>query len=149
MTEYSQKYIPRKSSALLLACGIFIMLICSCTKNNGDIGFWFGQWKVESIYADSVQVSDYSGNLFISFQSSIVNETIVSALHDENRSYGHWQEGNDNTITLYFEDEAYPPIDGYLSKGANVLKYARPSSSTLTLTLDTEEHHIVFNLVKW
>ena len=43
-----------------ISCMIFVVLsFCGCTHNNGDIGPWFGQWKVERIDKDGMPDPDY------------------------------------------------------------------------------------------
>lgn len=47
--------------------------ISSCTRNDGDIGPWFGTWRIESISIDGTARPDYAPPyLFAKFQSSII-----------------------------------------------------------------------------
>lgn len=44
-----------------------------CTHNNGDIGDWFGTWRVESMTIDGEPAPDYAPPYMIwKFQSSVV-----------------------------------------------------------------------------
>ena len=44
----------------------------SCTHNNGDIGVWFGLWKVTSVEVDGSADRKYKGNMYFSFQNTPV-----------------------------------------------------------------------------
>lgn len=139
--------VQKNSISLLLVA--MLALVASCTKNNGDIGMWFGQWRVEKIEIDGTAKEDYAGNLYFSFQNDVFEEKYVTPEHEENNSYGRWTEDADNTLTIYFEDKEYLPIDGYMSQGSNILKFERKSSTSIVLTLKTDEHDVTFHLLKW
>ncbi len=57
--------------------GIITLLVCTnCTKNNGDIGDFFGLWRLESLTkGDSTLLRNE--NLYIGFQSSVITLRIV------------------------------------------------------------------------
>lgn len=120
----------------------------SCTRNNGDIGFWFGQWKVTSVQEDGAEAS-YDGTIYFCFQSSVVEQKVVYGDHSVDQAYGHWTENEaESTITLYFDDDAYKPVDGLMSAGANVMSYTH-SGSSLTLSLIDDDRTLVYSLTKW
>lgn len=135
--------------SVLLTVAVIALFACSCTKNNGDIGFWFGQWRVEKIEVDGAELTNYSGNMFFSFQNVVVEEKLVTSDHYVEQAYGHWEDGGNNAIILYFDDKSYPPVDGYMKPGANELKYERQSSTTMVLSLDSGEKTVVYHLLKW
>ena len=57
----------------IMALAIVLLLPTSCTHNNGDIGPWFGTWRLESITINGEPDKDYAPPYLIwKFQSSIV-----------------------------------------------------------------------------
>lgn len=51
---------------IYLICMTALLLVAAgCTQNNGRIGHWFGQWKVERVVVDGVDDPDYEGNAFL------------------------------------------------------------------------------------
>lgn len=127
-----------------------VAIFCSCTKNNGDIGFWFGQWKVDSIHVGDTIDTTYAGNLFFSFQSDVIDVNRMDAHHVDNHAYGRWTEDSDSTITIYFTEESYPPVDGYMQQGANVLGYSHRRTDRLNLTLNRDSlPTVVYYMEKW
>ena len=148
MKESSGHIIFSSVAAMILL--VMAAVSASCTKNNGDIGVWFGQWRVEKIEIDGVENSDYAGNLFFSFQNAVFEEKIVTPEHEAIAAYGRWTENADGTLNIYMEEPDYPPIDGYMVKDLNVMNYEIKSSTTITLTLKTaDEHSVAFHLLKW
>jgi hypothetical protein len=82
------------------------LLATACTENNGDIGDFFGTWRVESYTADGVvqQGNDmYKVNATtFSFQSQVVMVNVVLDEYGTNHTwYGSWSESGD-VLTLNF-----------------------------------------------
>lgn len=148
MKEHSEHIIFSSVAAIVLL--VMAAVSASCTKNNGDIGVWFGQWRVEKIEIDGVDNADYAGNLFFSFQNAVFEEKIITPEHEAIAAYGRWTETAENTLNIYMDEPDYPPIDGYMVKDMNVMSYEIKSSTTITLTLKTtDEHSVTFYLLKW
>ena len=86
---------------------VFAVLILSgCTHNNGNIGPWWGQWKIEKIEQNGEVLDRYEGNYFFRFQSSSV-AVVRSSVETENisgSSNGHWLEEN-STLRFEFLDD--------------------------------------------
>ncbi|MCM1319279.1 MAG: lipocalin-like domain-containing protein [Muribaculaceae bacterium] len=88
---------------------IFIaLLLCSCTRNDGDIGSLFGQWKLESMTTDSKEKTDYKGNIFWSFQNTTVEMKEVIEPGEVYQTFGNFKV-MDNTMFLSFPDADFPP----------------------------------------
>ena len=59
---------------------IIVLTVCllpgflqqGCTRNNGDIGNWFGRWQITEILADGTPESGYRGEFFLDFQNDII-----------------------------------------------------------------------------
>lgn len=45
-----------------------LFVLTGCIQNNGNIGPWFGQWKVERLTIDGKDDPDYAGNAFSAFR---------------------------------------------------------------------------------
>ena len=70
---------------------ITAVLFSSCTRNNGDIGELFGQWKVVSITANGENIPDYDGVMYFAFQSSVYCQKIVNEeAHWDDCVYAKW-----------------------------------------------------------
>lgn len=52
-----------------------------CMQNDGNIGRWFGMWKVECIEHNDVALSDYHGNVVLKFQSGVMESCSVYDHH--------------------------------------------------------------------
>ena len=87
------------------------MSLNSCTHNNGDIGYWFGLWHLDSIEVDGAPLADYDGNAYFMFQGKVFCIRIVDdAAHSYVESYALWQESDDHqAMTITFADDRFPP----------------------------------------
>lgn len=140
--KLSSKYIALLAVLLTAAA-------TSCTCNDGNIGFWFGQWKVSSISVNDTIATAQDGTLYFAFQSGVISQKMVYSTHAYDEAYGSWSENEaQKTVTFTFYEDLYKPIDGYLSTGDNILSYSH-SGDNLTLTLADSTQTVVFKLVKW
>ena len=101
----------RKLTYMLVAL-VAMLTLGSCLHNNGDIGPWFGQWKVTRITIDGVDDPNYGGDLFFSFQSSVIR--VCQSFPESNSSssiYGNWKE-SDGTMAVEFK-EAFQSLLNY------------------------------------
>ena len=132
---------------------LLIFIAAGCTHNNGDIGDWFGMWKLESVKTgnDVVEV----GDRFMSFQNQVVgllsldNETSVTT------SYGLFEEKNDSLFftlrqgnTSVYNRFDFVPVSQMNDNinGSNVIYYSfefeilRLTSNKLLLKYDEKEY---------
>ena len=88
-----------------------ILALSGCTHNNGDIGYWFGLWHLESIEVDGVPDAGSDGNYYFLFQSQVFCIRWVDELqHEYIDSYAQWQESDDGTtMTVNFIDNRFTP----------------------------------------
>lgn len=131
-----------------------VMALAGCTQNNGHIGHWFGQWKVERVTIDGVDNSDYRGDVFFCFQGGVFGVRTASG----GMYYGIWRETNtddviDITMNTEVDQSQLPSYDNlhiYVEKamtfrllshkGSNkVLEYVRPDDG----------HTYTYYLKKW
>ncbi len=86
----------------LLLWSLVLLLLSSCTHNNGDIGELFGNWRLDRLTADGVEVPLYDGAgddapvLFTwAFQSRIIRITAIYSHSLYNDFWGTWEEQPD------------------------------------------------------
>lgn len=48
-----------------------MLAMSGCVQNNGHIGHWFGQWKVERMTIDGQDDADYEDGVFFCFQGAV------------------------------------------------------------------------------
>lgn len=92
-----------RHTAAIIAAAVILLLPSSCTRNNGDIGPWFGTWRLESITVNGEPDKAYAPPYLIwKFQSSIVQ--IINpddAGHTASSATGTWS-CDDNRLSLDF-----------------------------------------------
>lgn len=93
-----------KMKKIYLICMAALLLVAAgCTQNNGRIGHWFGQWKVERVVVDGVDDPDYEGNAFFCFQSKVFGVRVsYPEEFSGNMYYGRWEERDDNVLYVQF-----------------------------------------------
>lgn len=87
---------------------VLTVLLQGCTRNDGDIGDLFGDWKLESLTADGEEVKLYVGTgkddpiLYTwAFQSNVIR---INTIYPDDRvldCYGTWQK-DDDVLELKF-----------------------------------------------
>lgn len=126
-----------------------ILIATGCTHNNGDIGPLFGKWKLSEIAIDNKAYTEYSGNIFWSFQSSVICMTKVGQHNSYAESYGSWQQSGD-ILTLRFPDEVYPPFAELKLQRNSDLQIIRLSGDEMILSyITTEGSDIIYKFKKW
>ena len=123
-----------------------MLAMSGCVQNNGHIGHWFGQWKVERVTIDGQDDADYEGGVFFCFQGAVFGvRTSTGGMW-----YGRWAENDKGMVDVVFntDESAVPPA--YLRvhldekmifrlvshKGSDkVLEYVGPDGKTYTYYL--------------
>lgn len=98
----------KKFSKAVVAC-IITLLFTSCLQNNGQIGPWYGMWKLTSLTINGVDDPEYEGNVFWKFQTGIV-QMIEYDVENESSitSTGTWKEkGNVLELTYEYSDDSH------------------------------------------
>lgn len=128
-----------------------MLVLASCTTNNGDIGPWFGMWKVAEIRCDGVREEQYGGNIFFKFQSTVFEEVIESEHHTTGEAFGQWRNDEPGQLVVWFPDERYAPsAQSHMSREENLFTFDAVKSSGFTLTLKAKDGHIYqYSLEKW
>ena len=115
-------------------------------QNNGHIGHWFGQWKVERVTIDGQDDADYEGGVFFCFQGAVFGvRTSTGGMW-----YGRWAENDKGMVDVVFntDESAVPPAYLHVHldekmifrlvshKGSDkVLEYVGPDGKTYTYYL--------------
>lgn len=109
-----------------------------CTHNNGDIGRWFGLWRVVSITVNGSNNGNYTGNIFFAFQSTTFEQKKVNDDHGVAQMIGEWREDGDALI-ITFPYDRYYPIDGYMIGGGE--------ENRLTVSGGSDNKHLQLSLI--
>ena len=97
----------------ILAATLLLTLANACTHNNGNIGIFFGTWHLEEATADGnpvdltahITATETANQWYFQFQNSIIAIRLADdRLHNEDASYGHWEETDPNTLRITFPD---------------------------------------------
>ena len=145
--------------ALRPACIALIMtiLLPSCTHNGGDIGNWFGHWRLQSISVNGQPDENYTGNIFWAFQSNVTEMIETSSGPDGKplemqRCWGTWEE-KDKTLVLYYNHKdndnpanapKYTPLAiTRLPYGVSELRIDQFTATTLVLTYTATDGSLI------
>ncbi len=145
---------------LRIIMAIIALGLCACTHNNGDIGPWFGQWKLEALEADGEPVAEYGGNIFWAFQSDVL---LIDEIMDDGLQYvmhtATWRhEGDKLIIDFRHSDSSSPSTDGNYAapailglqpRAVNTLTVEKLSSGHITLKYDSGGKCMTYRLRKW
>ncbi|MGN0213210.1 MAG: lipocalin family protein [Muribaculaceae bacterium] len=128
-----------------------MLIVASCTSNNGDIGPWFGIWRVTEITTDGVPDEDYEGNMFFKFQNTVFEMLLVYDDHSADTRFGTWKDEGNGILTVSFPDGKYKPLSAsHMSADKNVLTFSGVHSSGFVLRLESSDGHVyTYRLVKW
>lgn len=123
-----------------------MLAMSGCVQNNGHIGHWFGQWKVERVTIDGQYDADYEGGVFFCFQGAVFGvRTSTGGMW-----YGRWEENDKGMVDVVFntDESAVPPAYLHVHldekmifrlvshKGSDkVLEYVGPDGKTYTYYL--------------
>ena len=110
---------------------IVVLVLGSCTRNHGDIGPWFGTWRVVGIAGSAPLTVD--GNYFFQFQSKVFRVSQVGGHEQVVESFGTWEEDGDKmTITFPDPDVFYIQMPGL--EAQNHFTVTTTSSKEVALT---------------
>lgn len=128
------------------AVGAVLLAIAAAgCQNNGDIGYLFGTWRIDSFTSDGVERPEAAARTLISFQNDII---MVQELEDEHGTYtnhfGTWSEDGDK-MTIDFthsgETAAYsaPAWLGWTSEAPMTMQVSGAGSRDVTWTYVSAE----------
>lgn len=132
----------------------FILILAlsqSCTKNDGDIGFLWGMWRVTSIEVNGVEKEGYSGTLYFSFQASVYTQKFVyESSHSSDETYASWKQDGDDLLINFSEDVYAPlPITG-MQRGLNLVRIEYSQGDDMTWSYESPEGvKYTYYMKKW
>lgn len=141
-------------------CPILLILavaaMSGCTHNNGDIGPWFGTWKLNEISVDGVVDTDYADNVLWKFQTEIICMLRVEPRHTRTEAFGTWeQNGNSLILSFTYNDDKgttqYEPLpETGIPYGITELAIDRLTGSELQLTYHATDGSVYkYKFTKW
>lgn len=140
---------------------VTILAVASgCTRNNGDIGDYFGEWRLVSMTADGKDVTLYGENAedksldfgapeiyTLAFQGNVARINVIYAHHEVESIFGSWIEKGDE-LELNFshhddQNSVYgyqaPPVFRFPSDGIAIMKIVKMSGSDLKMMQISDE----------
>ena len=92
-----------------IAVLIMVLFSVACTHNNGDIGPWFGTWRVESITINGEPAPGYdTPSVIWKFQSNITLLQFPDLeTHKSMDLYGSWQQDGDKLKVDFDHENIY------------------------------------------
>lgn len=133
----------------LCLIGVLVLLLGSCTRNDGDIGQLFGMWRVTSIEKNGTLNADYDGTMYFLFQSSVycqkkVNEQ-TNGYDDRMALWRYEGEG----VVITFSDFLPLSITG-MARGDNYVNIDECTGDAMTMSYGSVEGDIfVYKMKKW
>lgn len=139
---------------------VLSIIIASCTHNNGDIGHYFGTWKLERMAIDGVEDAEYQKNVFWKFQAGVMCMVRVDdSTHTKTECWGTWEEdGKILRLNYTHHDDAnsegsqkYAPLsETHIPIGITELEILRQNSSKMELKyINNDGQVILYYFDKW
>lgn len=131
-----------------------VFMLSGCMHNNGDIGNYFGTWKLSTINVDGVDDPEYKENIFFQFQSDVFRLVQNRTQNDITEYFGTWSE-TDNIMVLKLNYKVNPESEVYhiptitrLIKGDNIIAVKHESNNRMIWTFSSEGQTIIYTLKK-
>lgn len=143
----------------ILTILVVSIIIASCTHNNGDVGEYFGTWKLENISVNGENDAAYVGDIFWKFQSSVFCMEQVNDRFDTENRWGTWMnDGKMLRLDFSHYDDAHPEGADFYSpfpvtripNGVTDLSIISMFGSSMQLQYTGEDGNVVgYKLKKW
>lgn len=124
----------------LAVTAMILMAIPSCMQHNGNIGDFFGTWKLTSLEIDGEKAPDYEATTFFQFQTDVIRVSRIEPHQLYTHRYGQWSRDGE-TLCLDFGFTATDPGEYEaptwirLERGKNFLHIVTLTSRNMVLTL--------------
>ena len=137
---------------------IFSLAFLPSCQNNGDIGPWYGMWKLTSLTINGEEDPAYDGNVFWKFQTGVVQ--MIRYYNNAGTCTGTWKEKSGTLeLTYVYSDDAnveaskkYSTLDGMHLPATGVIPLEivkRPSSKMVLKYRSEEGVTYVYTFKKW
>jgi hypothetical protein len=135
--------------SIIAAIALILLALPSCTHNNGDIGNFFGSWKLVSIQSSDLQPVEYQGDIFWDFQNSTISMIIINDRHDTTQTYGNWS-ADDDILTINFPDADYAPLTELNLPRTCSMRIEKQTSKEMILNYQAStEQNFIYTFRKW
>lgn len=124
----------------------FILIIStffSCTRNDGNIGPWFGMWRIESIINNEIEES--INDKYICFQSQVVCLRLIKENHEYDECYGLYEIRNNKIVFTLDEGKMYVAEEFLFSSPEIILNIEKITDKQLILSYEGK----IWNLRKF
>lgn len=140
---------------------VVAVLAAGCTHNNGDIGPFFGTWKLSSITVNGIPDQEYDENIVWKFQSNVVAMVRINDRHETNESIGTWVDLGQQEIQMDFiysdddnpvgSDRYSPLVETHLPRGSFRMSVLALSSGDMTLRYSDPDNGTIYEYIlkKW
>lgn len=110
ITKHIKSTVKARAALFLAVAAVFsaFFILSGCTRNNGNIGKIFGQWQLQRVETEGMELPEQPATYW-SFQSSTVRVAVLSDMHSFRETYGNFRL-EDETLFLDFADERYPEL---------------------------------------
>lgn len=149
-----------KNTIISSMMAIMLLSVAGCTRNNGDIGPWFGTWKLDAMTINGAPDAEYADNVFWQFQSNLIVMTRLLGNHEQYDMPGTWCQPEPGVLRIeyvYSDDDApqgsmkYTPLpETHLPWGVSDLTILEMKGKTLRLEYRSTEGVVYgYNFTKW
>ncbi len=146
----------KKYPLTLLMTLIYVVTLSGCTSNNGDIGKFFGQWKLSEMEFTNIDPTTYTGTIYWNFQNSTIGMMEVCGTKERSETFGNWEdvetggEQGGYRLKLDFPDEEYPPLSALKLPRHAELSIERLTGNEMVVTYhQSATEFITYHLRKW
>lgn len=122
---------------------IALALCTGCTQNNGNIGFWFGTWRVTQVTIDGEPDENYANDLWFKFQTEVCDIIRVTDHNGNSEYWCKWSTSDDDkTLLLDYTFSGHagynpPACLPFQSDAINTLTVTKHSSRSISLSYQT------------
>lgn len=139
---------------------ILLFMLSGCTQNNGNIGPYFGLWKLSELTINGEADPAYHDNIVWKFQSAAISMIRILDHHESSDCYGTWKETDPKTLQMEFiyHDDSdpkgtwkYAPLpETHLPTGIFSLEIIHLSSKRMQLKYQNPDGTVYgYKLEKW
>jgi len=144
----------------LFMLAVALMPLAGCTHNNGDIGPWFGTWKLDAMTIDGVPDTEYDDNVIWKFQANLMSMIRLLGNHEQYEMYGTWCQPSADVLRIeyiYSDDDApegsmkYSPLpETHLPPGVSDLTILKLDGKQMRLEYRSADGVVYgYKLTKW
>lgn len=131
---------------ILFILAAFVLAGAGCTRNNGDIGSWFGTWQVVSITSGDGNVEKLPCTVIVKFQSDIIQTCEQFDHHEYYDYWANWRRTGDTLIIDGVKKSIAPALKLPGNSVVELEIVQAPGSVMVWRYLDSEGNSTEYNL---